>query len=195
MRQDLSTRLSGRTYSFSRVFKLPNLQTNADNVDTTDLYAQNFTFDSLPDYSDFTGLFDKYVIDSVQMEFLFPVMTQDSAADHVKFPKIYTVLDYDDSSTPVSLDELFQYQSLRECQFSVFKTKHSVMLRPRIARAVYNGISVIPAYEVASPSVWLDLSNTAVPHYGIKYAIEYNSVRKLDIEVRVRMNFRVGEVR
>jgi hypothetical protein len=188
-------KLADRTYPFKRMTRLGLINLNGDNVDTIDLGAFSFYFAQLPDYSDFTTLFDKYVIDSVKLEFLFPCITQNTVIDHLKWPKIYTVLDYDDDNTPVSLDEIMQYQSLKLTQYTDSQLTHNVNLVPRVSRPVYNGVSVVAAYEVAPPHVWIDLNSTGVPHYGLKYAIEYNMARKVDVEVRLTMNFRCSMVR
>jgi hypothetical protein len=187
--------LANRVYPFKRVFQGENLVLNGDNIDTRDLYALSFTFGQLPNYAEFAALFDKYVIDSVDVEFYFPVISQSPGDIGVKFCKIYTVIDYDDSNSPASLDELLEYQTLATTQFNTSRSSHTVHLIPRVARPLYNGVSIIPAYEVAPPRVWIDLASTSVPHYGLKLALEYNNTRELEVQVRTTVTFRCQQVR
>jgi len=187
--------LADRAYPFKRVCRLEPIPLNGDKVDTIDLGALSFYFSQLPDYQDFTTLFDKYVIDAVKVEFFFPSVTQSTTTDHLKWPRISTVLDYDDDTVATSINELYQYQTLRQTQYTDSNLCHTLNIVPRISRPVYNGTSIIPAFEVCPPHVWIDLNSVGVPHYGLKYALEYNMGRQTDVEVRLTMNFRCSNVR
>lgn len=143
------------THKFQRSVGLTFLATSA-SVPT---FAQLiFRLADLPNYTEFTALFDQYKIDKVEVNFV-PNISQNSAND---IPIVYTVVDFDDGNTPANLDVLRQYETaiLHADPRRPFKRT----LVPRVATAAYSG--GFSGY--ANQTSWIDVASASVEHYGVK---------------------------
>jgi len=127
--------------------------------------AMQFRLNMLPDYTEFTALFDQYRIDKIAVVFM-PRGNSSEVGSNNNNCKIFTVLDYDDDSAPASIDALCEYDNLRTGTYS---KDHSRSLVPRFSDAIYNS-AIATAY--GPKTGWLDCSYPAVPHYGLKYACQ-----------------------
>jgi hypothetical protein len=125
-----------------------------------------YALTSYPGYSQF-ALFDEYRIECIKVKFRprFNMFTIGSVGTN-KLPRLYTVIDYDDASTPTDINALKQYQSCRECNFdqSMVRT-----FRPKCAAALYSG--TFASYGNMD-HMWIDMASPGVQHYGLKYGIE-----------------------
>lgn len=163
------------------------------------LGGMSFRFNQLSNFQEFVDMFDRYCITGIKVNFIFPCITQTFVNGVIpQWPRIYTVIDYDDDSVPASIDDLREYQTCRYTQYTANKLIHSVYFTPRVATPVYNGITLVPAFEVARPKKWIDLSSTAVPHFGLKYGIE-NALTleqdKVSMLIECVMYFKTTDVR
>lgn len=136
------------------------------------LVGSQFTLQQLPNYTEFTNLFDNYRIHAIKMTFFRPSVAN-SASEMDQLVRLHTAIDYDDAATPASINELMNYDNyqviaLRD-QF-MRNGKFSRFWRPRIVREVYR-TAVSTAYEPARPKM-LDCAYPDIPHYGIKWALE-----------------------
>jgi len=84
------------------------------------------------------------------------------------YPTLYTVIDYDDASTPTSVSQLQQFDTLEVTPNAQVVER---TIRPRAALAAYSG-SVFTAFSTAPHGVWIDSNNVTVPHYGFKWATD-----------------------
>jgi hypothetical protein len=148
-----------KVYPFVRSVEL-GLITPSVTVETDGAYA--FSLGSLPDYTEFTALFDTYRIISVRICF-YPLFTDTSAT--VAYPPIHTVIDYDDNNT-LALNILNEYDSLQVVQTGQFFER---TLTPRIALAAYSG--VFTSFSQPPAKSWIDCASPNVTHYGLKYAV------------------------
>jgi hypothetical protein len=131
--------------------------------------AIEFKLDDLTQVSTLSALFDQYRIDRVHLRirpkntafFLASVASPNQAS-----PDIYVVADYDDSTAPASTSDLKQYQNV-----VIMNGVDScdVVIEPSITPAVFSG-GAFSGYGVEG-SRWLDIANTAIPHYGVKFAV------------------------
>jgi hypothetical protein len=139
----------------------------------------NFTMDSVPNYEEFTVLYDQYKIRKVKVA-LRPtrrvnaavyeitnwnsgtgIVTGNTAAT-AEYPEVWSVLDYDDDTTqPIS--ELQQYQSLR---ITRAYSHHKRLLRPKFAQMIFEGLT---STAYGARTGWIDCNNPDVLHYGFKY--------------------------
>lgn len=131
--------------------------------------ALTFKLDDVPGLSDFTSLFDYYKITGVQLKFTTYLDPNSQAAGNAYYPKMYSTIDLDDDSAPLSSDDLRQRQSCK-IRWLAPNRSYNFFLRPRYLKNVYIS-GVANGYELGR-NQWLDLSNTNVPHYGFKYVIE-----------------------
>lgn len=130
--------------------------------------AFSFALGNLPNYTDFTNLFDFYKILKIVVRFE-PTFTDVNLSSEIAAPgllnnvKHYRVVhDFNDDTPPASETELFQYSNLKShaanCPFEV-------VLYPKVAQPVYSG--VLAGYQAAPPS-WCDSAYVNVVHYGLK---------------------------
>lgn len=146
-------------YTFTRsVSKGKITATNAETVT-----AYSFALSDLPSYTDFTSLFDEYRIVQVILEFI-PVTTSfgpsTSATD---LPSVHTVIDYDDSTAPASIDTLRQFGTHQIVANQVYFKR---VLSPRCTVATYSG--AFTSYSLSPVSQWRDSVSPGILHYGVK---------------------------
>lgn len=150
----------GRNTVVTRGVFLGNL--TSSTVPTFSSYQ--FALSDLPNNSEFTNLFDEYRILKVSIMFIpYLISTNTSANNPV--PIFAYVVDKDDAGTPSSLNDLLQYPA---CKVQSVLRRASVKFVPRISAAVYGGPATT---SYGSKVMWLDCSNSGVPHYGLKVHI------------------------
>lgn len=156
-------------------------------------FSETFMLNKLPNYSEFDTLYDRYMITTVVVKFqlisnpdatYFPGSNTTANADNW-YPKLWYVADYDDDTTPTSLDEFKQYA----------KTKHVVLRPNKEIKVVVKPAINIQTYRTATTTgyapkwkQWVDIAQTDIPHYGLKYWIDLNGITALaaqNMSVRV----------
>jgi len=153
--------------------------------------AMSFALDQLPAYTEFAALFDQYRVEKIDLVFstrLDP--SNSSAAAQSWFPRLFTLVDNDDTSVPSGADEL--RQSAR-CQLAIVKPDSFVKRSfvPQTLATVYN--SGVSSGYALSNNTWLDMAVPSIPHYGMKYAIENLSTlngQSILVEVSYHLAFR-----
>jgi len=140
-----------KVYTFTRAY-VPGSVSAASTDQSAALY---FTITMLPDFTEFTALFDQYRFAQVTVEFL-PNSTIATSAN------MYTVIDYDDATPLGSFGPVLEYSTLAvTCAGAV----HKRTLVPRVALAAFQ--SGFNGYVNAS-NQWID-ANSSPQHYGLKW--------------------------
>lgn len=156
------------------------------------LNGYNFTLGALPDVSDFTNLFDRYMITHVQLRFFLIIDPSAQAAAAATYPKLYFVRDYDDSTAPASLNSLRQHS---KCVVRVMNPNRAVTIniKPAITTEVYRS-AVATSY---SPKwrQWVDMAHTDVPHYGLKWGIDDLTNTNYKVEILGKIWFQCKDQR
>jgi hypothetical protein len=125
-----------------------------------------FTLASLANATSFLNLFDMYRL--LELVYVFtPIQVQINesvgAAAPGALPNLVTAIDQDGvDSAPTSQSQVQQYQTAvtsasSQQQFRVFA--------PRTLTAVVAGTGT--AYRTNGPSVWLDIANDTIQHWGL----------------------------
>lgn len=170
----------GTVYSFKRTHQATSLA----SVATTPFAAYGnivFALSSLPQYGEFTSLFDAYKITGVKLRFI-PRVTENSTAT-ANFGTFMYTPDYDDTTTPTSQDELLQRQSTR-IRYSVSKP-FNLFIKPR------PGINVPGGFGQAPYSMWQDTSSPSIFYYGFKWAwVNTTVVQTMDLYVTYYLKFK-----
>lgn len=133
-----------------------------------------FRLGDLPNYTEFTALFDQYRIDKIVFK-IIPMcnvnqLTINSTGALSNNPGIIgTVIDYDDAGSPTSLGYMEQYQNFR---YQPVVSSRTMMraFKPRIAVAAY-GQGLFTSY-MNKKATWIDCNSPAVPHYGLKIYLD-----------------------
>lgn len=131
-----------------------------------------FKLSDLPNYAEFTALFDQYRITRISISFLpmsnCNILSAITSSDTGN-PGIFgTVLDFDDANAPTTLAELQQYQTF-SYQPAVTRRVHRRSFKPRIASAVYAGAFTSFANM---KDIWIDVASPNVQYYGLKYYMD-----------------------
>lgn len=133
-------------------------------------YSQAWTFalSLLPNATDFTNLYDMYMIKKVVWK-LIPKITQETLAAgtaNQDLPQVHTAIDYDDTVSPATIQTLCEYQSHRMTRGNQIHTR---VLVPKIelgAEGAAGSTLIAPkAFQ------WIDSDNATAVHKGIKVYI------------------------
>jgi len=116
----------------------------------------------LPNYTEFTALYDQYRIIQATVNFIPGAgVTQSTAINN-----LITVVDYNDAvnlGVPVNA---VQYPSLMESNPGSFVER---TVNPHMATAAYSGAFTSYTNQYG---VWIDASSPSVQHYGVKYLVD-----------------------
>jgi len=143
----------------------------------------NFQLTNLPNSSEFTSLYDQYQIKAVKVS-LIPRHTEVNASTTVVQGNVWSVLDYDDTTAPVNVDQLLQYQNLKRTQMSKI---HSRYLRPMVASEIFQ--SGIASGYAPRRKIWIDVASPATEHYGVKFWFDALPIGAATITYDVHLKF------
>lgn len=134
-----------------------------DNINPT-FAAYNFSLDDLPNYQEFTNLYDAYRLNAVKITFL-PQMTQSVSLSAFNNPnasvRFFSAIDYNDSNVPGTIDDLREYQT---CKFTPVLRRHSrYIYKPKIQD---RGQTYTPGRP------WINTSSPDQDHFGLKIGVE-----------------------
>jgi len=129
-------------------------------------YSLTFTLSACASVTQLSALYDQYRIKAAAVTFTPQINGSSGLAVSANpFPKLYTVIDYDDA-TPITIAAMQQYDSVIVSPPFTPITRFVV---PHVAGALYGG-STFSAYGNLK-NQWVDMSSTATPHYGLKAGI------------------------
>lgn len=157
---------ANRTHCIKRLSATFALQGNA--AYNPYLSATYFTLNSVPEYAELPALFDQYKISMVQMR--FKLRCDPAQQTPAVYPKLYYFIDHTDAAVPGSLDVL------RACAGTQIRTlEHTkpviVTFRPKSQLAIYRS-ALTTGYT--AQSAWIDSNQYDVPHYGLKWGIDFH---------------------
>lgn len=168
-------------YHFRRIVNLSNITGGISGAANFGTYT--FSLDQLPNYTEFTNLFDQYRINKVVLKLIpqynqstFNVGHANNTATSGQLsgrnPRFMIVNDYDDDTAPVNMDTLRQYANVKVYPVMNNKLiKHTIT--PATQMMAYETIGTtgyIPKFKQ-----WINCSDSNVPHYAIKWGIEDTS--------------------
>lgn len=195
--------LRNDTYKFTRMCNLGDIGPGTNATGTGVLTgAIAFKFDDMPNFNDFTSLFDRYRITHVQLSFYLAYSPDSGVANTdvnntgmatmSMHPILYLIKDYDDSNVPTSMDVIREHNKVAVFPLSADKiTKYNV--KPAVNSIVYRSTtssSYTPAWKQ-----WIDMVTTDTPHYGVKYGVENFFGKYQYIRVRAKFWFECKDVR
>lgn len=169
---------SGMTHKFTRwVTTESQDHLNLAFGATTLGFGKAFRLSHITGVTDFSTLFDQYKITNVQVNIRLITnpdsttpLDQTSGAQSANFyPKLWFCHDYDDSSSPASLNQFREREGVKCLVMEPNKiVKYNV--KPHV-RMTGHGDLINWAYSpTASP--WIDMANTSVDHYGFKMVFD-----------------------
>jgi hypothetical protein len=114
----------------------------------------------------FATVFDQYCIYSVVARFTF-----EYAANAGSPGEFLSVIDFDSATAPAGPGALEAYSSFEVLSIGL-GTSQIRYIEPCVTPFVFQSGTVLTSFAVARQ--WIDCSDTAVPHYGMKYMIRGN---------------------
>lgn len=131
--------------------------------------AFSFQLTDLPNYTEFTNLFDQYKINGVALRIIPKTSVQiqggtSGTTAALGYGEVVTVIDYDTASAPGSKNELLEYGSVKVTKSN---RVHTRFLRPKLLNTIWRN-SLSSGYA-AVPSQFIDEAYTDIPHYGIRW--------------------------
>lgn len=139
--------------------------------DTIVHQAAMYTLNGLPNFTDFTSLFDQYRITGIKEKFIFDrtEATVGTAGTNTIMPIMTHVIDIDDAAPFASEASYLQYETCKQNRLDRPVTR---FFRPRCAQAVYQTGGVFTGYGEGARKLWIDAASTTVEYYGFKYMID-----------------------
>lgn len=167
---------SGKVHAFTRVMD-PDVVLQLMNATTG--YARGFKLSELPVFSEFTGLFDQYMIDRVDVMIrmrdvpenpFYTGTTTNRVA--IPYPTMWYYSDFDDDTPPSSLQMVKAREGVRMAILDPRKViKYSfqpcVSIQSYASTAGTSTVGFLP-----KPKTWIDSSFFDVMHYGFKAAFD-----------------------
>lgn len=128
-----------------------------DGVNPT-LGVFNFSLNDLPNYTEFTALFDQYRIDKIEIEWYpeYTVLSDASTLSSAKNVQLNTAIDVA-GATPAAVDDVLQFRTLKTTGIT---ERHKRSFRP-----AYLVDSISPAY------LYLNCSSPSSNLWGVSYGI------------------------
>lgn len=174
-------RRSRKTYYFKRTVTVP--VTAAAGSQTFAGYG--FQLNYVPNYTEFTSLFDMYRINKVVYKFVS--RTTSSALSANECGELYSVVDYDDISAPLTVAEMLERDTVKRSKIT---NTHTRILTPAVAAVAYR-TGITNAY-MPKWKQWIDAAYVDVPHFGLKvcYDNRDNVDSIFDVYITYYMSFR-----
>lgn len=127
---------------------------------------------AVPDYTDFTALFDQYQIRGVELEMFWSKNIAGEQTAAYCTPMLWSALDFDDVAN-TSLSQLQQYPAVRttcmgEDGGKVFRQS----FRPVARLQVPDGSGGTAYAPLLDGNQWIDVANPSVGFYGIKVFLD-----------------------
>lgn len=154
-----------------------------------------FSVQDLGQITTFSSLFDQYRVESLRFRIRSnnPALNLASiASPNNTLPRLYVVVDRDDSSPVAGTNDLRQYNNCVELAAS---DSIDLELVPSVTPGIFASSAFSGYSTVNSNQIWLDIANTAIPHYGMKFGVSPLHVSATysytwDVECYVVVSFR-----
>ena len=193
VKKSLKPRLgAGTTYRYSRYATDP-LDIDLNSVSQG--YGTEFALQNVKAYTDFSGLYDSFMITGVQMRIqlitnpnnTYPTNNSSFLQPLNWYPKIWYVFDNDDSAA-LSLSQIRERQGVK-CKVLQPNKTLTMFVKPNVAVQTYR-TSTTTGY--APKRMFLDMATGYnVPHYGFKYVLDSNGYDPADNNpFRIRVEYK-----
>lgn len=167
-------------------------------------FSFSFKLSDVPGLSEFTTLFDSYMITGVMLQIkminnpdAYSVLNLNSGAQTGSnfYPTIWYVPDHDDASN-VTLAQIKEFEKVRHKVLRP-NSELNIMLRPTTLTQLYR-TSTTTGYAENRRRQWIDIAQNDVPHYGVKCVLDFEGldpVQEYKFKVNAKYYFRCKNVR
>lgn len=123
----------------------------------------------LPNATEFSALFDRYMITHWQLKFYLKIDPSAQSAASASYPRMWWVADYDDSIAPVSLDDIRQHGKVKNAVLLPNRPL-VINIKPAVLSLLYQ--SALTNQYCPKWRTWVDCAQLSTAHYGLKYGID-----------------------
>lgn len=166
------SRIRTRPHMFMRWTATPGGVGSIANVNlVSDTFVTiAFKLSDLPDFADFTSLYDQYRINKVVLNFrrTNDYSNQAALAAGIRSSMLYTIIDHDDIGVP-TLAEMRQYANCKEWSTD---RDHSRATVPAVLVQNYE-TSIATAYTPKFKQ-WVSTTDPGTQHFGMKVCLHMN---------------------
>lgn len=156
--------------------------------------GQSFAFQlrDLPDYAEFTSLYDQYKINAVLVTVKMinnpnsiGVVNTNSGAAGGKwttnnfYPTVWIAPDHDDVGAP-TIQILKEYSRAKHRVLTPNR-EIKMLFKPTTLQQLYDGVATT-AYAINHTRPWIDAANPEVPHYGCKIVFDFEGLTTGDAD-------------
>lgn len=156
------------------------LQGNGSSTPSSFNIAVSFAINDLPNWSEFNALFDQFRLNAVLFQIKMISNSDSSTGAGVNtanygnyYPTIWYAPDHDDQAI-LTVAQLKEFEKVRHKVLRPNK-ECNIMLRPTTLQQVYNS-STTAGYACNFKKPWLDVATPGIPHYGLKFAIDFEGL-------------------
>jgi hypothetical protein len=128
--------------------------------------GQVFKLNDLPNYTQFTALFDEFRIRAIKVYLIPSFNVNTTASAQLTIPQLISAIDYDDAGTPSNTATIYSFDTARV--HGVFDRMYTRTFKPAISIAAYSG--GFTAYAQRQDQ-WIDCNSPGTSHYALKYGI------------------------
>lgn len=159
-----------RCRRFTQLFYVPG-----DDVNYDKFGSRTFELSDLPNYTEFTTLFDRFRITGIKYRWVLineptgaAITTSTNRGASVKVGWVH---DYDDATAPTAATQLYQYASYKEIWLNSNKmTSRWFYFKPSTLSVNYYGVANTNSCT-ANFKDMIDCDYPTTDHYGIKYNV------------------------
>lgn len=131
-----------------------------------------FRLSDVPDYSEFTSMYDQYCITKVVLRFIpgrnYADITNAAPIGAIAGARLCTIIDHDDGTVP-TINQMRQYTS---CKMTNYGVEHKRVVTPSVLGMRFE-TAIATAYTPMFKQ-WVSTTDPDTPHYGVKVAIISN---------------------
>lgn len=126
---------------------------------------------AMPNFTDFTNLYDNYRIDYIDCTWTFNSNNSSTTSPSTSLPRIFHVEDHDDT-TATNMTSILQYDNLKVWQLGIDSgVMHRVRIHPTPLEMVYYS-AALTGYQKGSNKKWINTDYPTIPHYGVKMIVD-----------------------
>jgi len=162
-------------HRFKRWIAIPQEHSITTTADGLTMY---FQFNQLTNYTEFTGMYDQYRIEKVMLKFhlisnpdaVVPPTTLPVTTQNVTnwYPRLWYAPDYDDKAVDAISD--FKQKATTKTLIMQPNKDYTFWCKPAVQVEAYQSAGTTG--YCPSWGKWINLADTAVEHYGWKWALD-----------------------
>lgn len=191
---------SRNCHSFKRFATVTNVDVAAAEYD----FAESFTFGAITGAAEFAALYDRYMLTRVVLRIrilnnpnaIFKTNDSTAYSGTNWYPRLFSCPDYDDNT----VETVTQLKERAKTQFRVLKpnTYLKYVIKPAVSIQTYR--TALAAGYAPKWNQWIDMNQTDVPHYGMKFALDCSGLDPADtipfkLEIERQYFFKCKDVR